>query len=205
MRPAPRRTLCSALPTPITNTFPPNCAAKIPACTLLSTPVHSSTTRTPAGVSAAVRTFAAIAFGLSPRSTSTVRTPGTSSFANASREGTMSEITIGSAPAARAESRDTSPIGPAPLCGARASQLGAAERARGARNARDEGRVAEPELRALDARERDGERLAERALLERDGRRELVQPRGGVQVPAGERAVVRGRGEEDDVRARCCA
>ena len=45
----------------------------------------------------------------------TVRTPGTSFLAKSKRFWNKSVMTIGSAPAARAASKDVRPIGPAPL------------------------------------------------------------------------------------------
>jgi hypothetical protein len=68
-------------------------------------------------------------------------------------------------------------------------------------SAGDEHWVAETKPGALDAGKRDGQGLAECCLLERDRVREPVQPRGGVEMPAGESAV-EGRGaEEDDIGA----
>lgn len=80
--------------------------------TLLSTPEHSKASFK--GPSAASLILAAFSCGVLPRSISTVRTPGTSFFAKSNRLWKRSVITIGSAPPALADKRDTSPIGPAP-------------------------------------------------------------------------------------------
>lgn len=81
--------------------------------TLLSTPVHSSASLR--GIPAVSLIFSATSLGLHPLSMATVLTPGTNFFAKSSRLWNKSVITIGSAPAARAERRDMRPIGPAPL------------------------------------------------------------------------------------------
>jgi len=80
---------------------------------LLSKPVHSSTTVT--GPSAVCFKMSACSFVGFERSMRTVRTPGTSFFANSSLLWTRSVMTMGSAPAALAERRETRPMGPAPL------------------------------------------------------------------------------------------
>ena len=82
-------------------------------CMLLSTPVHSIATFT--APSAAALILTADSLGVDPRSMSTVHTPGTSFLAKSRRLWNRSVMTMGSAPAARADRRDTRPIGPAPL------------------------------------------------------------------------------------------
>lgn len=82
-------------------------------CTLLSTPVHSKASfRAPP---AASLMSCACSFAVVPRLIKTVWTPGTSFLAKSRRLWKRSVMTMGSAPAARAESREMRPIGPAPL------------------------------------------------------------------------------------------
>ena len=83
--------------------------------TLLSTPVHSNVTLT--GPFAACLISSADSFGVVPLLISTVRTPGTSLLAKSRRDWKRSVMTMGSAPAARADRRETKPMGPAPLQG----------------------------------------------------------------------------------------
>lgn len=65
----------------------------------------------------------------------------------------------------------------------------------------DDNGVAELDAGTLHAGKRNGEGLTQRALLVRDVVGNLVEPRGGVGVEAGEGAVVGGRREEDDAGA----
>jgi hypothetical protein len=67
------------------------------------------------GPPAAALICSACSFGDAARSISIVRTPGTNFFAKSNRLWKRSVMTMGSAPAALADSSETSPIGPAPL------------------------------------------------------------------------------------------
>ena len=82
-------------------------------CMLLSTPVHSRASVS--GKPADSLIFSATCFGLQLRSINKPFTSGTSVFAKSRRFWNKSVMTIGSAPAARADRRDTRPMGPAPL------------------------------------------------------------------------------------------
>lgn len=80
---------------------------------LLCTPVHSNASFK--GVPAISLTFAATSLGLQALSIRSGFIPGISFLAKSRRLWNKSVITMGSAPAARADKSDTRPIGPAPL------------------------------------------------------------------------------------------
>ena len=108
-----------SLPTPITMTVPPLRAVYAAVTTLLSTPVHSSTTSgAPYSPTCSKLNSSRICFELLSasrlRSTWYVRTEGTNFFANANLLGSRSVMTIGCAPLARAAASAMRPIGPAP-------------------------------------------------------------------------------------------
>lgn len=140
--------------------------------------MHSSVSWT--GTFAASFTLLAAFFRPWTRSTLTVRTLGMSCFAAANQLSIMSVITMDSAPAARAKECDEP------------------DQAR----ARDEGGVGEAQPRALDARECDCRRLAQRGLLEQDRVEQAVQPRDRAQVPAQEH-LVKWRGAEEHHVVAC--
>lgn len=123
--------------------------------------------------------------------TSTVRTEGTIVLANASREAERSVITIGVAPAALAARRVTSPIGPAPLIDPVSIAIYDSES-----DEPDQQRVSQLQSTALHPGQRDGERLEQRSLLERDRIRKSVQPSRRMNVEPRQRAV-EGRGREE--------
>jgi hypothetical protein len=80
---------------------------------LLCTPVHSSASFK--GTHAVSLILAATSLGLHSLSTRNGFTPGTNLWAKSKRLWNRSVITIGSAPAARAERSEMRPMGPAPL------------------------------------------------------------------------------------------
>lgn len=92
---------------------------------------------------------------------------------------------MGVQPAAWAARRVTRPMGPAPLR--------PAQSIRGSLKADlpDEEWISEPDTCPLDTCQSHGERLAQRAFLERDGIGELVYPAGGVRMEPSEGTVVR--------------
>ena len=68
-------------------------------------------------------------------------------------------------------------------------------------NVPDKCRIPKPQPTPFQTRERNSKGLAQSTFLIGNIIRETMEPLGGVEVPAGECAVERGRGEENDVRA----
>ena len=106
----------TALPTPTTIKHPPLRTANAAVHTLLSTPVHSSTTLGCTYSPSPNSRLISLALSSAPSFVFTwyVRHEGTRSCAKASRLGSTSVMTMGCAPEARAEARARRPMGPAP-------------------------------------------------------------------------------------------
>lgn len=84
----------------------------IAASILASCPVHSIATLIGIPITSLISSTASVSV---PGLTNTVRTRGNKFLANSKREAEMSVMTMGAQPAASAQSRVRSPIGPAPL------------------------------------------------------------------------------------------
>lgn len=146
-------------------------------CILLSTPEHSRVSLI--GPSAAALIFSADSFEVDPRSIRTVRTPGTSFFAKSSRLWNRSVMTMGSAPAALAESKETKPIGPAPL----KSDQGNTVAIDGSGVPNKSG-VTKTKATALDTSQRNSQGFAQGALLKRDRIGQTMKPLSRMEVPS---------------------
>lgn len=86
----------------------------IAASILASWPVHSIATWIGIPITSLISSTASVPVPV-PSLTNTVRTRGSKFLANSKREAEMSVMTMGAQPAASAQSRVRSPIGPAPL------------------------------------------------------------------------------------------
>jgi len=144
---------------------------------LFSKPEHSRVSLI--GPSAAILIFSADCFGVDPRSISTVRTPGTSFFAKSRRLWNRSVITMGSAPAALAESKETKPIGPAPLKNDQGNTI-----AIDGSEVPNKSGVTKTKATTLDTSQRYSQGLAQGALLKRDRIRQTMKPFSRMEVPS---------------------
>lgn len=137
-----------------------------------------------------------VSFEVQLRSIWTVFTVGISFLATSRRDACKSVITIGVQPAAWEARRVTKPIGPAPLL--TVSNLHFNSSKQGSPN---QNRVTQTVTSPFKSRQCNGKRLAQSTFFVREVVGESMEPRGRVGVITGQSTVIRGRREEDDLRA----